>query len=117
MGVWKDRYGNVFVTETTGNKVNWINTLGMSSVIAGNGGTSPLGDGGAPTSASVFAAAQSTAHHKTHLHAKYLAISDTNMVTQCSSNEIGSSGADLSDIAFNSGTKVGTDHLYMGGIL
>eukprot|EP01034_Spumella_vulgaris_P047501 gene47501-biopygen34994 len=59
IGVWKDRFGNVFVSEMTGQRLKKVNSGGIVSIFAGTGTSSAtgastsatIGDGGFPNSA------------------------------------------------------------------
>ena len=52
-GVVGDQYGNLYVSEQTGNRVRKIDPTGIISTIAGTGTASSTGDGGAASSATL----------------------------------------------------------------
>ncbi len=53
MGVWADKYGNVFIADAGNNRIRKVNAAGIISTVAGNGSVGFSGDGGAATSATL----------------------------------------------------------------
>jgi len=51
--VWPDASGNIFISDAENNRVRKVNTSGVISTIAGNGGTGLSGDGGPATAAQI----------------------------------------------------------------
>ncbi len=52
-GICVDAAGNIYISEFNNNRVRKVNTSGIISTVAGNGGTVAIGDGGPATSATL----------------------------------------------------------------
>jgi polygalacturonase/sugar lactone lactonase YvrE len=52
-GVWADSVGNIYIADTTDNKIRVVNSTGTIQTFAGTGTTSSSGDGGLATAATI----------------------------------------------------------------
>jgi polygalacturonase/sugar lactone lactonase YvrE len=52
-GVWADSLGDIYIADTTANRIREVNTTGSIQTIAGNGAAASSGDGGLATAASI----------------------------------------------------------------
>jgi polygalacturonase/sugar lactone lactonase YvrE len=52
-GIWADTLGDIYIADTTDNKIREVNTAGTIQTIAGTGATASNGDGGPATAAAI----------------------------------------------------------------
>jgi sugar lactone lactonase YvrE len=52
-GIWADSLGDIYIADTTDNKIREVNTTGTIQTIAGTGAAASNGDGGPATSAAI----------------------------------------------------------------
>ena len=52
-GVWADTAGNIYIADTSNNKIRVVDITGTIHTFSGNGGTTSSGDGGLATSAGI----------------------------------------------------------------